>query len=386
MLFPRPFFFFLATACAVPAPLMPAQDTRPDENSATQASDEDHAVGEAGYEFHDSHFHLTNYIQEGITPSDMIDMMGDQVGRVALFGIPLQQTWYEPNSGSFRPRYYTESDASLYYYSFTDAYIAHVYQELSPEQQARFDPMITGFNPADMYAVDHVRRVLAMYPGVFSGIGEFTIHKELVSAKTAGEPASLDNPALDRLLDFCGESGLLVLMHSDINMPFSRQGVSEPVYLGQMRDLLRRHSDATIIWAHTGLGRIVHPFRPEGTRSERSPEHLRIIESILSDRDLNHVYFDISWDEVAKYVVATPESVRSSAEIINRHPDRFLYGSDEVAPSDRDSYLKVYRMYEPLWELLTPEANEKVKLTNYERLFDKASSQVRKWEKSQTEE
>ena len=34
--------------------------------------------------------------------------------------------------------------------------------------------MITGFNPADMYGVDHIRRVLKTFPGVFTGIGEFT--------------------------------------------------------------------------------------------------------------------------------------------------------------------------------------------------------------------
>ena len=39
-------------------------------------------------------------------------------------------------------------------------YIARAYQSLPREQQARLDPMITGFNPADMYAVDHIRRVL----------------------------------------------------------------------------------------------------------------------------------------------------------------------------------------------------------------------------------
>ena len=57
------------------------------------------------------------------------------------------------------------------------------YKSLTKEQQARFDPMITGFNPADMYAADHVRRVLETFPGVFTGIGEFTIHKEFVSGK-----------------------------------------------------------------------------------------------------------------------------------------------------------------------------------------------------------
>jgi hypothetical protein len=118
--------------------------------------------------------------------------------------------------------------------------------------------MITGFNPADMYGVDHISRVLQTFPGVFSGIGEFTIHKEFVSAKISGETASLANPALDRILDFAAEVGLVVLIHNDIDVPFATAG-AQPVYLSQMKALLARHPNATIIWAHTGLGRVVHP-------------------------------------------------------------------------------------------------------------------------------
>ncbi len=98
------------------------------------------------------------------------------------------------------------------------------YRSLTPAEQARFDPMITGFNPADMYAADHIRRVLTTFPGVFSGIGEFTIHKEFVSSKVSGETASLTNPALDRILDFAAEAGLVVILHSDIDMPFAKTG------------------------------------------------------------------------------------------------------------------------------------------------------------------
>ena len=96
------------------------------------------------------------------------------------------------------------------------------YRALSPSEQARFDPMITGFNPADMYGVDHIRRVLETFPGVFTGIGEFSIHKEFVSAKVSGETASLTNPALDRILDFAAESGLVVIIHNDIDVPFAK--------------------------------------------------------------------------------------------------------------------------------------------------------------------
>ena len=320
-------------------------------------------------EINDTHFHLTNYIQQGTDIHAFLDIMGTKVGRVALFGIPLQQEWSYQNSGDFAPTYYLQTDAPLYYYSFTDAYIAMAYRSLSPEQQARFDPMITGFNPADMYAVDHIRRVLQTFPGVFSGIGEFSIHKEFVSAKVAGETASLTNPALDRIVDFAAESGLVVLIHNDVDVPFPKEG-AEPVYLAQMKTFLRRHPDAPIIWAHCGVGRVVRPVK----------SHVAMLESILSDPAMKHVYFDISWDEVAKYIVSSPETVRITADLINRYPDRFLFGTDEVAPATQEKYLKIYYMYDPLWKALTPQASSMVRKGNYQRIFDNARRKVRSWE------
>src|SRR5262245_45369337 len=200
----------------------------------SRALDAERQAPSGGNEFNDSHFHLTNYIQQGITPRDFLKIMGSRVQRSTLFGIPLQQQWSYANSGDFAPTYYLHSDAPLYYYSFTDAYIASVYRALSKDEQARFDPMITGFNPADMYAADHIRRVLTTFPGVFTGIGEFTIHKEFVSGKIAGETASLTNPALARILDFAGQVGLVVILHNDVDMPFAKAD-AEPVYLSQMK-------------------------------------------------------------------------------------------------------------------------------------------------------
>ena len=41
----------------------------------------------AAYDLHDSHFHLTNYIQEGTDIRDFLTIMGDRVGRVPLVGV-----------------------------------------------------------------------------------------------------------------------------------------------------------------------------------------------------------------------------------------------------------------------------------------------------------
>lgn len=335
-----------------------------------------------GYLFNDSHFHLTNYVQKGISIRDYLAIMGNKIGRSALFGIPLQQTWAYENSGEFAPTYYLESDAPLYYYSFTDAVIAKAYLSLPPEDRRRFDPMITGFNPVDMYGVDHIRRVLETFPGVFTGIGEFTIHKEFVSAKIAGNTASLTSPALDRILDFAAETGLLVLIHCDIDTPFDRPGI-EPTYLTQMRALLKRHPKTTIIWAHTGLGRVVRPKGAQATiMPTPNPNHIEILTSLLEDPELKHVQFDISWDEVAKYAVSSPEVEKQTAALFNRFHDRFLFGTDVVAPHDQATDLRVFQLWAPVFARLTPEASLDIRKRNYERLFDAARSRVRAWEKA----
>ena len=335
----------------------------------------------AANEYYDSHFHLTNYVQKGTDVRKFLEIMGTRVGRSTLFGIPLQQQWSYANSGDFAPTYYLQTDAPLYYYSFTDAYIASVYRSLSPAEQARFDPMITGFNPADMYGVDHIRRVLEVFPGVFSGIGEFSIHKEFVSSKVSGETASLTNPALDRILDFAAETGLVVILHNDIDVPFAKDN-TEPAYLSQMKALLKRHRNASIIWAHVGLGRIVHPVRSSAEPAERSTTQLEIVEAIVADPELSHVNFDISWDEVAKYAVASPESIARVVRMLNAHPDRFLFGTDTVAPATPEPYYAVFNIWAPIWAQLTPDASLKVRKGNYQRLFDEGRRKVRAWEKA----
>jgi predicted TIM-barrel fold metal-dependent hydrolase len=324
--------------------------------------------------FNDSHLHLTNYIQRGVHARDILQMMGDSIPRSTLFGIPLQQEWLDAVTGANAPTYYLHSDAPLYYYSFTDAYIAMEYLGLSASERRRFDPMITGFNPGDMYAADHIRRVLRTFPGVFEGIGEFTIHKEFVSDKVRPGPASVLDPALDSILSAAAEIGLVVILHSDMDVPFASD-TAAPAYLEQMKALFRRHPQATIIWAHTGVGRVVRPVK----------RHAQVLAAILGDPAFRNVYFDISWDVVAKYFVSSPETIRTAAELINRYPDRFLFGSDAVAPRSPAAWFVTYDLYAPLWAALSPDASRQVQVGNYERLFNAARRNVRAWEAAHPE-
>ena len=325
----------------------------------------------AAQDFNDSHFHLTNYIQEGLTLPDFLRIMGTRTGRAAVFGIPLQQKWDHFESGDRAPDYYLLSDAELYYYSFTDAIIADQYLHLPPADRARIDPMITGFNPTDMYAADHIRRVLLMYPGVFSGIGEFSVHKEFVSSKVAGHTASLLNPALDKILTFAGEVGLVVILHNDINTV--RPPPGRPAHFDDLKRVFGAHKETTIIWAHTGLGRFVKP----------TADHVDLLREILSSDEFSHVSFDISWDEVAKWIVADDATLDAWAKLMKQYPDRFLFGSDSVAPKTQADYLKTFDAYQKLWERLDADTAAKVKSRNFERIFDTARQKVRAWEAKQ---
>jgi len=51
--------------------------------------------------------------------------------------------------------------------------------------------------------------------------------------------------------------------------------------------------------------------------------------------------------DIRDFLKIMPESTRGVADVINRYPDRFLFGTDEVAPPDQAAYLRVYNQYAP---------------------------------------
>jgi hypothetical protein len=140
-----------------------------------------------------------------------------------------------------------------------------------------------------------------------------------------------------------------------------------------MTALLKRHPRTTIIWAHTGVGRVVRPVK----------HHAEVLETMLTDPELSHVMFDISWDEVAKYLVSSPDTLKVASDLFNRHPDRFLFGTDVVAPKSVEHYTRTYHAYDTLWPLLSRDASFNIRKGNYERIFDEARTKVRAWEAGQ---
>jgi hypothetical protein len=68
--------------------------------------------------------------------------------------------------------------------------------------------------------------------------------------------------------------------------------------------------------------------------------------------------------------------------MLNRYPDRFLFGTDTVAPAGPAPYFAVFDIWEPIWRQLSPDASLKVRKGNYQRIFDAGRTKVRAWERA----
>jgi hypothetical protein len=364
----------------------------------------------------DSHFHIANYAMQGVPLKELIDKyMGDKIARSVVFPLPLQQKWdpYEHYAGDkMPPNYYMGPKAGMYYYSFIDAVVAMDYLKLSAADKARLDPMIVGFNPMDEYGAQHIRRMLLIFPGVFAGIGEFSVHKEIVGDKIdddtvksiiSSDPIPPDvtdvsrntlySPALKNIFNFAAESGLIVNLHSDVyraTVTYDGKVVSmspEAPYTAGMKNLCTQCPKTTVYWAHTGLGRFVKP----------ASNHLAVVSEILDACPNWNV--DLSWDLVQTFIVNPQPGMPSLADwarFITKYQDRVLWGSDTVIYTrnkidDKGNmvvgkqmpvadYLAVKDILKPLWDAVGPDVARKVKVDNHVRLFDAAKVKVRAWE------
>ena len=316
----------------------------------------------------DVHLHTRNYIQKGVTLAQTYPILKNQgVKRAAVFGIPLQQRWDMETEVS--PSYYLHDDQSLYYYSAIDAIIAAEYLALNEYQKKMFDPMIVGFNPTDGRAVDHIKNMLLTFPGVFSGLGEFSIKKEVVSSKIAGGAANIEDPALDEILRLAGEVGLVVILHCDVDAMISHDK-DKPTYQDALKRLFRRHPKTHIIWAHTGLGRYVKARK----------KHTLWLSSLLKSHP--RLYVDISWDVVARQFFGNMKLASTWKTFLENHSNKILFGSDIVAPNPK-KYSDIKSLYAKIWRDLSADAVDNILYNNYVRLFDKARIRVRTWEKKQ---
>src|SRR5262245_21734494 len=291
--------------------------------------------------YNDEHFHIQDFKADGPPASAILKMMNAHVCRSTLMGLAVTVAHDPLVDGDFAPVYYTQSDGQIMYYNaIQDVLVAHKFLALSNTDRARVDPLMSAFNLKDARAGDYIKKMIHLYPGVWSGFGEIHFKKQEFSEKIAGGPPSLYSLSIDAIFDVIGETGAVAVVHCDHDTPGNLSLLSDPAaqamifhgerpvpqYLEAFKAFLRRHPNVPMIWAHfMGNGRGVQPY----------PEHWRYLDDLLADPTLRHVNVDLSWGPVvAPSLIDGSTHLKMTADVIRRHPDRFIYVSDQGATTD----------------------------------------------------
>lgn len=270
------------------------------------------------YSYTDAHLHYVDFFQESDGMTELLEQMdAHNIQHVMISGIPVAKKWHEDEPR--RPRYYAGDDAGAYWFSATDYIIAHALEKLDEKQRSRFHPFLSGFNPNDKNADEHVRRLLETYPGMWQGIGEvFTRHDDL-TALTNSETPRANSEAMDRIYYLAAEYDLPVMIHSNITSKRERN----PLYLPELEESLRDHPQVRFIWAHAGTSKEIH----------RHQEKLKFlfdeVERLLGLYP--NLYIDLSWTMLEPYLLDSEgEPDPRWLQLVERFPDRFMIGSDVV--------------------------------------------------------
>jgi hypothetical protein len=260
-----------------------------------------------------------------------------------------------------------------YYDLSVDDISAMAWMKLTPQERERIVVMLVGFHLTDANSVRYILKKMRRHPGVFKGIGEISAQKEIVSDQLATKyKPTVRNPVLGQLVDVFGYIGFPVVFHCDVD-DFPQEG-GEPAQFEAIKSFFISHPKTTIIWAHAGgLGRFVQP----------SENHVELLQEILEDARCAHVHIDLSWDVVAKVITKDADTSKKWAALIERYPDRFLYGSDSLEAKDEVALSRTYAIYdEHLFPLLSEPTADQVKRGNFERIFSSANLKVREFEKT----
>lgn len=304
-----------------------------------------HAAYDGKYRYTDTHCHLVDFTQNTDSLKSLLDVMDENgVDHIQTMGMSVIKKW--DRVSPVRPEYYLDDDARTYYYSATDALVARSWLALPEGARKRVHPFLCGFNPTDRNAVNHVKRMLEWYPGVWQGIGEiFTRHDDL-TALTPGETAVADHPALDAIFELAREQDMAMQFHSNLG----NKRKQEPIYLAEFERAVANNPDNRIILAHAGVSR--------GFDIPNLTAELRRVMATYPN-----LWVDLSWVVFDEQIYKGKKVQRHWIELVKAHPDRFMIGTDKIG--HWGDYAKDIRKYDVFLDALPEEVARKVARDNF---------------------
>ena len=303
------------------------------------------------YRINDVHCHYVDFVQN----TDGIDFLLEQmdtagVDNIVLFGLSVTKLWADFDRE--KPIYYDDNDSPVYYYAFTDVILAEAINNLPEKQKDRIYPMICGFNPVDKNGVDHIKRMVEMYPDLWVGIGEVFFRHDDLTRMTYGRNPTANCASMDPVYEYAAEKNLPVWIHSDLGDPIS----NKPAFLYEMEEAIKNHPMTKIVWCHIGDTR--------GVDVEGLPEiTIRLLQSYPN------LYYDISWVVFEQIIAPEGKPDTKWVAIFEQFPTRFMVGTDKIG--DFSDYVQTIRRYDILFDALTPETAKKLASENMFELLPK---------------
>ena len=179
--------------------------------------------------YNDEHFHIQDFKADGPPLTDILKIMDNHVCRTTLMSLAVTVAHDPLIDRDFAPVYYTQTDVQVMYYNaIQDVLVAHKFLALPEQERARVDPMMSAFNLKDARAGEYVKKMVHLYPGVWSGFGEIDFKKQEFSEKIAGEPPSLYSPSKMASIAVIDEMGAVAVVHCDHDTPYNPALRSDP--------------------------------------------------------------------------------------------------------------------------------------------------------------
>lgn len=266
----------------------------------------------------DSHLHMLDFLHKSSGTRKILQAMdGCGVEKAVLIGMPCCKKWSKDEPEA--PLYYQDDDGECYVYSYSDQMVADAWLALPDEKRWRFAPVMAGFNPTDLYAIAHVRRMWDKYPGLWRGLGEVMCrHDDLTMMLQDKEAPVIHHMAMKQIYEFCIEKDINCLVHHNADRTAKRTSTLTHEYLWEVKIVLDNYPDLKLIWCHAGASRRTH-----------EKNHHEMIDDML-DRYPN-LMVDISW-VVWEDVICDPTGrVKTGwVDVFKKHASRFTIGSDQV--------------------------------------------------------
>ncbi|KAH3757811.1 amidohydrolase family protein [Pelomyxa schiedti] len=355
----------------------------------------------------DAHIHGVDFLQRTDGFDELVRQMHrSNVTHSVIFGLPVKKRFdwteippdalatarqsvpltYHDLKDRYGPASYLSDDSKCYYYAHTDDIIEQQISRLPIADQKKFIPLLVGFNPTDLDAVEYIRQRLQQTPGFWKGVGEVLLRHDYLTMLTREETASVAHPAMDPIFALCEEMSLPLLIHQNIsNVTVISSSLPTDIeaatprnmrYFWELKQALescKNHKyHFPIVWAHIGISLGIHV-----------KDYIEFLETSVFPL-YDNLYVDISWvvyDDVMciHRKDKEPKVIPAWVRFCCNHSDRIMIGSDltghwkDVTGKPKDFYARTIGRYHKLLRQVakrSPQAAYNIAAGNAMKVFN----------------